>query len=64
MALATYSNLPQLLLCRLHEDTARFYAAEVLIAFEYLQARDIIYRDLKVCSRSEPANLYSNITTP
>jgi len=32
---------------RLANDTARFYAAEVLLAFEYLHARDIIYRDLK-----------------
>jgi serine/threonine protein kinase len=35
-------------LCRLSEDIARFYAAEVLDAFEYLHSLDIVYRDLKV----------------
>ena len=29
---------------------ARFYAAEVLLAFEHMHSEDIIYRDLKVCT--------------
>lgn len=29
------------------ESTARFYAACVILSFEYLQERDIVYRDLK-----------------
>jgi len=33
---------------RLTEDAAKFYAAEVLLAFEYLHGLNIIYRDLKV----------------
>lgn len=33
---------------RLDEDAAKVYAAQVLLVFEYLHSRDIIYRDLKV----------------
>eukprot|EP00475_Leptophrys_vorax_P021445 TRINITY_DN29178_c0_g1_i1.p1 TRINITY_DN29178_c0_g1~~TRINITY_DN29178_c0_g1_i1.p1 ORF type:complete len:752 (-),score=178.18 TRINITY_DN29178_c0_g1_i1:59-2314(-) len=29
------------------EETAKFYAASVVLAFEYMHERDIIYRDLK-----------------
>ena len=32
---------------RLSNDTARFYAMEVVVCFEYLHQADIVYRDLK-----------------
>jgi protein kinase X len=32
---------------RFTADVARFYAANILLALEYLHARDVIYRDLK-----------------
>lgn len=33
---------------RLPEEKAKFYAAEVVLAFEYLHEHNIAYRDLKV----------------
>ncbi|OMJ91581.1 hypothetical protein SteCoe_5839 [Stentor coeruleus] len=32
---------------RLDEQTSRFYISEIILALEYLHAKDIIYRDLK-----------------
>lgn len=32
---------------KLPEEVAKFYAAEILLALEYLHSRNIIYRDLK-----------------
>uniref|UniRef100_A0A0R3VTT5 protein kinase C n=1 Tax=Taenia asiatica TaxID=60517 RepID=A0A0R3VTT5_TAEAS len=34
--------------CRLHEDHAKFYAAEICIAMNFLHERQIVYRDLKL----------------
>ncbi|VDO09782.1 unnamed protein product [Rodentolepis nana] len=34
--------------CRLPEDHAKFYAAEICIAMNFLHERQIVYRDLKL----------------
>ena len=44
--LFTYINREK----RFSEERSRFYAAEIILALEYLHEMDIIYRDLKVLS--------------
>ena len=45
--------------CRLTEDQARYYAAEVLLAFQYFHSKDIVYRDLKVGAAAHICNTRS-----
>lgn len=32
---------------KFHPDVARFYAAEITLALEYMHSKNVIYRDLK-----------------
>ena len=50
-ALQAKSTALFVLECRLPEESAKFYAAEVLLAIEYLHQQNIIYRDLKASAQ-------------
>lgn len=45
---------------RLPEESARFYAAEVLLTLEYLHKQNIIYRDLKVLANALRNDLHAS----
>ena len=44
------------------EDMAKFYLAQIILAFEYLHQRNVIYRDLKPENVLVDANGYIKIT--
>ena len=51
---------------RFNDTAARFYAAEVLLAIDYLHARNVVYRDLKVPltpPRPTPPTCFSSQTS-
>ena len=47
---------------RFPNQTAKFYAAQVVLAFEYLHSKDIVYRDLKPENLLVDSNGYLKIT--
>lgn len=39
------------------DETAKFYASEIVLALEYLHSKNIVYRDLKVSKQFKLAKL-------